>query len=63
MPTNYKGIYKRGQKTERPTHVLVEYADGTRFPLAIDIYETEESSPDWRALPWESDYKRHAASD
>jgi hypothetical protein len=61
MATKFKGLYKREPKSERPTHVLVEDDEGNRFPLEIDIYEGEEALPNWRALPWESDFKKHAA--
>jgi hypothetical protein len=61
MATTYKGLYKRDPKSDRPSHVQVEDDEGNRLPLAIDEYEAADASPDWRDLPWESDFKKHAA--
>lgn len=54
------GIYKREPKADRPTHVYVEVEGGGREPMVLEGYEAFKIEPDWRKLPWESDYKEHS---
>ena len=61
MKQELKGIYKREPKADRPTHVYVETDAGERYPMTIGQYEAFLIAPHWRQLPWETEFKAHAA--
>lgn len=57
MASSYTGLYKCEPKQERPTHIQVVDTSGNSIPLEIDKYEDRDVKPDWRSLPWQSDYE------
>jgi len=61
MNENLKGIYRREPKADRPTHIYVENQAGERYPVTLAEYEAMKVAPHWRQVPWESDFKKHAA--
>lgn len=61
MSENLKGVYKREPKADRPTHIYVETQAGERYPVTIAEYEAMKVAPHWGQVPWESDFKKHAA--
>lgn len=56
MASSYTGLYKCEPKQDRPTHIQVVDTGGNSMPLAIDTYEERGVKPNWKTLPWQSDY-------
>jgi hypothetical protein len=61
VSTEYKGIYKIGQKAaNRVNYVQVTDGRGSFLPMDVNQYRKDGIQPDLQSLPWREDWLRQS---